>query len=212
MLTTTPISIIRSSQERLKGRTENYMASCSRRVTEISRYLTDAATRLKTTWSYRLLIEKKYAANARKGIQLGTRKLFDATSAKLRNMASSLSSKVFERLSVETSRLNIAGQTIRSGVLNEIKIHNRELAGKINRFNLERILQLIDLEDTQLQSKMAAIRAADPITSLKRGFSLVYKSNDQLVKSINSVSAGESLKTKLQDGLIISTVKQTEGN
>ena len=64
-LTTAPISMIRSSRERLKGRTEKYMASCSRRVTEIKRYLNDAAARLKSTWSYRLLIEQKYAMNAR---------------------------------------------------------------------------------------------------------------------------------------------------
>ena len=63
-----------------------------------------------------------------------------------------------------------------------------------------------------MQSKMAAIRAADPVTSLKRGFSLVYKTNDQLVKSIDAVTKGESLKTRVKDGLIISTVKQTEGN
>ena len=63
-----------------------------------------------------------------------------------------------------------------------------------------------------MQNKMAAIRAVDPVTSLKRGFSLVYKEDNQLVKSINAVSAGESLKTKVQDGLITSTVEQIEEN
>ena len=211
-LTTAPISMIRSSRERLKGRTENYMASCNRRVTEINRYLKDGAVRLKSTWSYRLLIEQKYAMNARKGIQHGTRKLVDSTSANLKSMASLLSSKVFDRLSVERSRLNVAEQSIRSGALSEIKIQNRDLSGRINRFQIDRILQVIDRERNQLNSKMAAIRAADPVTSLKRGFSLVYKANDQLVKSIDAVTEGESLKTKVQDGLIISTVKQTEGN
>ena len=212
MLTTTPISLVRSSRERLKGRTENYIASCSRRVVEINRYLKDGAARLKSTWSYRLLIEQKYAMNARKGIQQGTRKLVDSTSANLKSMASLLSSKVFDRLSVEKSRLNVAQQSIRSGALNEIKIQNRDLTGRINRFQIDRILQVIERERNQLHSKMAAIRAVDPVTSLKRGFSLVYKANDQLVKSIDSVSAGESLKTRVQDGLIISTVKQTKGN
>ena len=127
-------------------------------------------------------------------------------------MASLLSSKVFDRLSVEKSRLNVAQQSIRSGALNEIKIQNRDLSGRIDRFQIDRILQVIDQERNQLQSKMAAIRAADPVTSLKRGFSLVYKTDDQLVKSIDAVSEGDSLKTRVQDGLIISTVKQTEGN
>ena len=210
-LTTAPISMIRSNKERLKGRTKNYISSCSRRVVEINRYLKDGVVRLKSTWSYRLLIEQKYAMNARKGIQQGTRKLVDSTSANLKSMASLLSSKVFDRLSVEKSRLNVAQQSIRSGALNEIKIQNRDLSGRINRFQIDRILQVIDQERNQLQSKMAAIRAADPVTSLKRGFSLVYKANDQLVKSIDAVSTGESLKTRVQDGLIISTVEETEG-
>ena len=127
-------------------------------------------------------------------------------------MASLLSSKVFDGLSVEKSKLNVARQSLRSGTLNEIRIQKRGLNDRINRFQLERVLQLIERERNQLNSKLTAIRAADPITSLKRGFSLVYKTNDLLVKSIDAVSAGESLKTRVKDGLIISTVKQTEGN
>jgi len=49
------------------------------------------------------------------------------------------------------------------------------------------------------------------MTSLRRGFSLVYKKDNQLVKSVKVVSQGELLKTKVQDGLITSTVEQTEG-
>jgi exodeoxyribonuclease VII large subunit len=181
-------------------------------VTKINRYLRDNAIRLKSTWSYRILIERKYEMNARKGIQQGTRKLVDSTSANLKGMASLLSSKVFERLSIERSKLNVSESSIRSGALNEIKIHKRDLSGRINRFQIARILQMIDRERNQLQNKMAAIRAADPLTSLKRGFSLAYKADNQLVKSIDAVSEGESLKTKVQDGLITSTVEQIEEN
>jgi len=211
-LRTAPLSMLRSNGERLKSRTENYMASCNRRVIEINRYLRDAATRLKSTWSYRLLIELKYEMNARKGIQQGTRKLFDASSANLKSMASLLSSKVFERLSNERSKIKVSESSLRSGVLNEIKIHKGEFLGRINRFQITRILQMIDRERDQLRNKMAAIRAADPLTSLKRGFSLVYKADNQLVKSINAVTEGESLKTKVQDGLITSTVEKIEEN
>jgi len=211
-LRTAPLSMLRSNGERLKSRTENYMASCNRRVIEINRYLRDAATRLKSTWSYRLLIELKYEMNARKGIQQGTRKLFDASSANLKSMASLLSSKVFERLSNERSKIKVSESSLRSGVLNEIKIHKGEFSGRINRFQITRILQMIDRERDQLRNKMATIRAADPLTSLKRGFSLVYKADNQLVKSINAVTEGESLKTKVQDGLITSTVEKIEEN
>ena len=84
------------------------------------------------------------------------------------------------------------------------------LAGKTD-FKIERFRQIIEREQNQLQNKLAAIKASDPVTSLKRGFSLVYKKDNQLVKSVKAVSQGELLKTKVQDGLITSTVKQTEG-
>ena len=65
---------------------------------------------------------------------------------------------------------------------------------------------------TALKNKLAAIKASDPVTSLRRGFSLVYRSDNQLVKSVKDVSQGVLLKTKVQDGMIVSTVKQTEEN
>jgi exodeoxyribonuclease VII large subunit len=211
-LRTAPLSMLRSNQERLSGRAEIYMAGCSRRLSEINRYVRDAANRIQSTWSYRLLIGQNYVSNARKGIQQGTRKLVDATKADLKSTANLLSSSVFERLSTERAKLNVSESSIRSGALNEIKIHRHDLSGRINRFQIARILQMIDRERNQLENKMAAIRAADPLTSLKRGFSLVYKADNRLVKSIDAVSEGESLKTRVQDGLISSTVDRIEGN
>jgi exonuclease VII large subunit len=181
-------------------------------LSEINRYVRDTAKRIQSTWSYRLLIGQNYVSNARKGIQQGTRKLVDATKADLKSTANLLSSSVFERLSTERAKLNVSESSIRTGALNEIKIHKRDMSSRIDRFQMARILQLIDRERVQLQNKMAAIRAADPLTSLKRGFSLVYKADNRLVKSIDAVSEGESLKTRVQDGLISSTVDRIEGN
>jgi exodeoxyribonuclease VII large subunit len=84
--------------------------------------------------------------------------------------------------------------------------------GTKTRFQFDRFQQIIERERSQLQNKLAAVKASDPETSLSRGFSLVYKADNQLVKSIKAVTKGESLKTKVQDGLITSTVKHTEEN
>jgi exonuclease VII large subunit len=181
-------------------------------LNEVNRYLRDTATRILSIWSYRLLIEQDHVSNARKGIQQGTRKLVESTKAKLKSTASSLSSRVLERLSTENSKLKVSASSIRSGALNEIKIHRRGMSSRTDRFQVPRILQIIERERNQLQNKMKTIRAADPLTSLKRGFSLVYKGDNRLVKSIDAVSEGESLKTRVQDGLISSTVDRIEGN
>jgi exodeoxyribonuclease VII large subunit len=210
-LNTAPMVLIQNKQERLADWAKSYISGCKRRVNEINRYLKDAETRFKSTWSYRITIEQKYASDARVGIQQGTRKLMEATKNHLKSMAGLLSSRVFDRLSIETAKLKVSDNAIKTAALNEIKTQKRDLSGRIQRFQFERFQQIIGRERNQLQNKLAAVKASDPETSLSRGFSLVYNDRNQLVKSIKTVSTGESLKTKVQDGLIISTVKQTEG-
>jgi len=56
-----------------------------------------------------------------------------------------------------------------------IMIHRNELDYRQSRFNLEKILTAISKEKIYLSNKLATIRAADSTTSLKRGFSLVYR-------------------------------------
>ena len=58
---------------------------------------------------------------------------------------------------------------------------------------------------------MATIRAADPLTSLKRGFSLVYRKDGRLLKSVEEIKIGEQIETKVSNGSIISTVNHTIG-
>jgi exodeoxyribonuclease VII large subunit len=211
-LKTAPAVMIQNNTERLRARTHNYMAGCNRRVNEIKNYLKQAQTRLRSTWSYRIMIEQKYAFDAKKGLLQGTRKLVDTTKVNLRSLASLMSSRVFDRLSVENAKLRVCENAIKSGALNEIKTRKRDLLGRKARFQFDRFQQIIDRERTQLRNKLAAVKASDPVTSLSRGFSLVYKADNQLVKSIRAVSPGELLKTKVQDGLITSTVKHTEEN
>jgi exonuclease VII large subunit len=188
------------------------MTSCKRCVTEIRQYLKQGKTRFQATWSYRLLIEQKYVIDAKKGIQHGTRKLVDATKANLKSLAALLSSKVFDRLSIEQTKLRVSENSIKTGVFTELRAQKKDLSGRKKRFQFDRFKQIIERERNQLQNKLSMVKASDPITSLKRGFSLVYKADNQLVKSINAVSAGELLKTKVQDGSITSTVNQTEEN
>jgi hypothetical protein len=67
------------------------------------------------------MIEQKYAVDVRVGIQQGTRKLIEATINNLKSMAGLLSSRVFDRLSIETAKLKVSDNAIKTGALNEIK-------------------------------------------------------------------------------------------
>src|SRR5690606_10216719 len=49
---------------------------------------------------------------------------------------------------------------------------------------------------------VSKLQALSPLKIMERGYSLVYDEDDRLLKSINSVEHGETLKVKLQDGQI----------
>ena len=78
------------------------------------------------------------------------------------------------------------------------------------RFRLESVFVYLGNDKTKLSNKAATLRAADPVTSLKRGFSLVYTDGGELVKSLSQIQVADQLKTKVSDGRIVSTVNKTE--
>ena len=243
------------------------------RFVELNRHVEEAKERFKSSWMYRLEMEKRWLLDAKTGIKQGTRKLLDATRIDLRNMAGILRSNVLDRLGDEKTSLSVYGKNLSTAPLNTISLFrerlqnkrqrygnasNRFLIDKIKdleskkkrlhpdrfnqrirqervflesrrnqlkrkttaevnagaksldymkgRFRLEKILSRIGNERRLIENKLATLRAVDPETSLKRGFSLLYKEDGALIKSIVQVAPGGVVITDLDDGKISSTV------
>ena len=87
----------------------------------------------------------------------------------------------------------------------EINAGAKSLDYMKGRFRLEKILSRIGNERRLIENKLATLRAVDPETSLKRGFSLLYKEG-VLIKSVAQVEPGGVVVTDLSDGKISSTV------
>lgn len=75
-----------------------------------------------------------------------------------------------------------------------------------NRFKIEAVFSRIENERRLIRNKLATLKAFDPQTSLKRGFSLMYKEDGELLKSVAQTKIHETLKTQLSDGQITSIV------
>jgi exonuclease VII large subunit len=88
----------------------------------------------------------------------------------------------------------------------QVMFLQRALANFTTRFRMETILQRIGTEQINLLNKLATVKASDPVTSLKRGFALVYR-RDGLLKSVETLSPGELIKTLMHDGEISSTIE-----
>ena len=80
-----------------------------------------------------------------------------------------------------------------------------------NRLRKEIILNRIQNERNNIHAKYSTLKASDPKTSLERGFSLTYKEDGKLLKSINDTYMREILRTEVSDGEIMSTVDRIGG-
>jgi exodeoxyribonuclease VII large subunit len=92
----------------------------------------------------------------------------------------------------------------------EIHIRKQRMSHISGRFRIESVIAYLGNEKTKLSNKAATLRAIDPVTSLKRGFSLVYTDDGTLIKTISQVQVDDILKMEISDGRIISTVNRTE--
>jgi exodeoxyribonuclease VII large subunit len=70
-------------------------------------------------------------------------------------------------------------------------------------------VQRIAAERESLAHREQVVRAADPATALRRGFSLTLAADGTLVRSVEAVKAGEALTTRLSDGSVESVVRAT---
>ena len=247
------------------------------RFIELSRHIEEAKDRFKSSWMYRLEIDKMWISKVNTGIRQGTRKLLDTTKTNLRNIANTLRSRVSDRLGEENSKLSVSRRNLCTAPMNTIALFRERLQNKNqryisspdrhlfekrknletlrkrfhpdrfnqrlrrendflksstdqfkrkfnagfnarmqslvylkNRFRIEMVLSRIENERRLTGNKLATLKAVDPETSLKRGFSLVYKENGEMVKSIAQVKMNEILKTDLSDGQVSSTVISIE--
>jgi exodeoxyribonuclease VII large subunit len=202
------------------------------RFVEMKRHLEESKNRFQSTWSYRFDMDKKAINDARTGIKQGTRKLLDNIKRDLKNSANLLSRKVTERLTSEKTKISVSKKMLstlpillakkmkdrflvkmasyRNICTREISNKTKDLLIIKKRFRRDRYFQRIVKERANVHAKNSILNVADPKTSLKRGFSLAYKADGTLVKSINQLRLKDNLKTEVSDGLVLSTISKFE--
>ena len=199
------------------------------RYVEMDRHLVEAENRLRSTWAYRLDMEQQRLEKDRVGIRQGTRKLQDVTRSALLERRNSFGTQVRERLSDERVKLGVARQKAVSGtqsflreagqsldiIMGEvitgtnryISLSHKSLELFRSRFRQDRFTVIVNRERRELKAKASLVKAADPVNSLERGFSLVYGKKGQLVKSVKDVRKGNTIRTQVRDGEFKSRVE-----
>ena len=76
----------------------------------------------------------------------------------------------------------------------------------VKRLNISMQKVVDDAKNNYVQL-LSKLEILNPITTLKRGYSVTLK-DDKIIKSIKNLSKGDEIKTSLSDGKIVSIVEE----
>lgn len=69
---------------------------------------------------------------------------------------------------------------------------------------------IIEKKESGLTEKISRLEMLNPLEVLKRGYSVVYKSDSGIVKSVSEIKPGDSVKISFSDGSAYASVTDTE--
>ena len=69
--------------------------------------------------------------------------------------------------------------------------------------------QILHFKKSKLSENSHALNTVSPLNTLSRGYSISYTSNDQVITDYQSVKPGDTIRSRLFNGEITSTVKET---
>ncbi len=95
-------------------------------------------------------------------------------------------------------------------------LNKRNILGKINinrvivkNFNLRifsGIKNFLNLKKSEIESMLKDLQSSSPVSTLQKGFALIFSEEDKNIKSIKEVKIGQNVKITLYDGLLLSKV------
>jgi exodeoxyribonuclease VII large subunit len=163
---------------------------------------TDCAKRLveRVTDSWNRMTE------AMAGIADGARELLNENNKLLGTTGNQLNQKVTGLIQSEKSKHTLIAASIKKDSAFYIKSEHERL----NR-NQEGLKQgsrkILDLAKSQFELVSEKVKSADPKTTLAKGYSLTLDANGKFIRKASQLKSGDTIKTRLADGDILSVVK-----
>jgi exodeoxyribonuclease VII large subunit len=72
------------------------------------------------------------------------------------------------------------------------------------------VLALKSSKESRYKEKAASLAALNPLAVLARGYEVNYTADGRILKSVEDVSVGDTVKGEIADGVIYSTVTKKE--
>ncbi|MCR9292581.1 MAG: exodeoxyribonuclease VII large subunit [bacterium] len=113
----------------------------------------------------------------------------------------------------QAMRLRLDGLTHRGILTRPHELHKarRQMIDELEMQAHEQVRDVVGRRQDRIRSLARALEALSPLNVLARGYSLSRKHGSPLsLRSVEQISAGEMLETRLMDGTLLSTVASVE--
>jgi exodeoxyribonuclease VII large subunit len=96
--------------------------------------------------------------------------------------------------------------------INQVVHDSKQTLSQLNSRLQNATSQIIKQQQNQLASHANALGHLSPLSTLSRGYSITVGSKNQVLTSITHTQSGQTIKTRLSDGVIHSKVEKIEKN
>jgi exodeoxyribonuclease VII large subunit len=112
---------------------------------------------------------------------------------------------IVERVNEFVRQVDSAAQRIANVVLAALANSERRVANAVGRLRTLR-LTVLDAAKSRIDLLATEIAGFDPVVLMRRGWSITYNADGEVLKSVKQAKRGDGLTTRVADGAIVSTV------
>jgi exodeoxyribonuclease VII large subunit len=143
-------------------------------------------------------------------VALGTRGGLAASAAVLSSRGARLEHTAAAALDRSTRQLERAQGRVETGARVHLRTHGQRVESMQWQL-VQRGPRVVEASEKELVGLDAQVRAFDPVRTLARGWSITRRASDRtVVRSADTVTAGDELLTTLGDGTVTSTVRSID--
>lgn len=130
-------------------------------------------------------------------------KMIGSSEMRLKNAFELFTRRLDEKTSSLSARLQkVSPEMLLMKNISELELKNRRLEYSFRR--------IIEKKDSELADRISRLEMLNPLEVLKRGYSVVYKNKNEIVKNVSDINAGDSIRIDFADGSAYAEVTDTE--
>jgi exodeoxyribonuclease VII large subunit len=132
--------------------------------------------------------------------------------AKLNMSGGKLQDGTLKRLNAWQYLINSCGHKLSTAPEARVKNYLMKLQFQVSSFQLFKYIGLINEKSRILKDYQRLLKANDPLNNLKKGYSIVYNKDKEMIRSITGITKDSEITTRFFDGEITSKVEIIKEN